>query len=722
MNQPAPDRAAILANSRGLRCIIHLDLDCFYCQVEQKRLGVPATVPLAVQQWQGLIAVNYAARAAGIQRHMTVTHARQKCPDIRFVHVATYNDTHPEPTYHANPTPKSHKVSLEPYRRASTQIFQIIARFAKSFERASIDEAYLDLTEDVVQRIVADPPRMVDETTVDFDWTVGDLGTVADANRESKTWGDYMLSVAAGITRDVRRAIWDELGFTCSAGIAHNKTLAKLCSALHKPNKQTIMRQISALDFLTDMPIAKIRSLGGKLGTQVETQLHVRTCGELRQFSLEDLQAQLDPALAHWLFNICRGICEQSVVTRSKTKSMMAAKSLRPPATSTQQLDQWLVILCGELFTRVRDDFDVYQRWPRQLVLNVRPTNGDDRSRSCAFPPRAHLLDSPDALVAKASALLAQFTNAVPCGAISLQCHGFEETDTADAMGKWMRKGNASSAAAAATIPDAPNAPFAASAPQPTGPAPPATAPAPAPTSFFASHAARISTSPPPPPPAAPTTTTAPAATAPARPQPPPPPAPSPATAPSTSSGGAWALLEKDRQQRVARSAASGGAKPKVVVGAAATTGGFALLERERQKRSGAATKQTKLSFTAGPAAAAKRKSGSVDAVATLLGSPSKSKGESSGEPDGKRRRIAFLPAESDSESNDGEGVEVGEPAKVPEVGASSSSPAHEGQDADTNEEAGMATCPRCGEPFPAPWLQEHLDWHMAADLSQIPN
>ncbi|KNE57282.1 hypothetical protein AMAG_03014 [Allomyces macrogynus ATCC 38327] len=565
MDQPALDRAAILANSRSLRCIVHIDLDCFYCQVEQKRLGVPTTVPLAVQQWQGLIAVNYAARAAGIQRHMTVTDARQKCPDIRLVHVATYNDTHPEPTYHANPTPKSHKVSLEPYRRASTQIFQIIARFAKSFERASIDEAYLDLTEDVVQRIVADPPRMVDETTVDFDWNVGELGTVAEADRESKTWGDYMLSVAAGITRDVRRAIWDELGFTCSAGIAHNKTLAKLCSALHKPNKQTIMRQILVLDFLTDMPIAKIRSLGGKLGTQVETQLNVRTCGELRQFSLEDLQAQLDPALAHWLYNICRGICEQPVVTRSKTKSMMAAKSLRPPATSTQQLDQWLAILCGEVFTRVRDDFDVYQRWPRQLVLNIRPTNGDDRSRSCAFPPRAHLLDSPDALVAKASALLAQFTNAVPCAAISLQCHGFEDADTADALGKWMRQGNAS----AATVPDAPNAPFAASASAtsaPPAPVPvpvpvPVSAPVPAPTSFFASHAARISTSPPPPPPTAPPLNSAPAV-APARPPPPPPthaPPPPPAAA-AAARGGAWALLEKDRHS--ARLAHHFGRKP----------------------------------------------------------------------------------------------------------------------------------------------------------------
>ena len=63
--------------------------DCFYCQVEQKRLGIPREVPCAVQQWAGLIAVNYAARAAGITRHMRVQEAMLKCPNLRLVHVQT---------------------------------------------------------------------------------------------------------------------------------------------------------------------------------------------------------------------------------------------------------------------------------------------------------------------------------------------------------------------------------------------------------------------------------------------------------------------------------------------------------------------------------------------------------------------------------------------------------------------------------------------------------
>ena len=57
------------ASALQRRVVIHLDLDCFYAQVEAKRLGIDGSVPLAVQQWSGLIAVNYPARHKGVKRH-----------------------------------------------------------------------------------------------------------------------------------------------------------------------------------------------------------------------------------------------------------------------------------------------------------------------------------------------------------------------------------------------------------------------------------------------------------------------------------------------------------------------------------------------------------------------------------------------------------------------------------------------------------------------------
>jgi DNA polymerase eta len=71
------------------RIIIHVDLDAFYAQVEHVRLNIPLEQPLCVQQWNGLIAVNYAARTKGIKRHCTVKEALEKCPELKLVHVAT---------------------------------------------------------------------------------------------------------------------------------------------------------------------------------------------------------------------------------------------------------------------------------------------------------------------------------------------------------------------------------------------------------------------------------------------------------------------------------------------------------------------------------------------------------------------------------------------------------------------------------------------------------
>ncbi len=71
------------------RYIALIDLDCFYAAVEHVRLGIARDVPLAVQQWENVIAVNYAARAAGVTRHERVDSIKKKCPGIRLVHVAT---------------------------------------------------------------------------------------------------------------------------------------------------------------------------------------------------------------------------------------------------------------------------------------------------------------------------------------------------------------------------------------------------------------------------------------------------------------------------------------------------------------------------------------------------------------------------------------------------------------------------------------------------------
>jgi nucleotidyltransferase/DNA polymerase involved in DNA repair len=129
------------------RVMLHVDMDAFYAQVEMRRLKLNPSRPAAVQQWGSLIAVNYPARKAGVTRHVRASEARRLCPDIQLVHVDLLDERGAlkDP---ATATQANSKVSLARYRSASHEIFAVLVRLCgeKRCEKASVDEAYLDVT------------------------------------------------------------------------------------------------------------------------------------------------------------------------------------------------------------------------------------------------------------------------------------------------------------------------------------------------------------------------------------------------------------------------------------------------------------------------------------------------------------------------------------------------------------------------------------------------
>ena len=157
-----------MSDSSGLfrsltrRIILHIDMDAFYAQVEHRRTGIPRDEPLAVQQWEGLIAVNYAARARGISRHMNVHEAKKACPELHCVHVEVISgggkgegvssakgyEQVDKLGQAAAGMRSDGKVSLGRYRSASAEVFAALQPFG-TVEKASIDEAYLDVTQEV---------------------------------------------------------------------------------------------------------------------------------------------------------------------------------------------------------------------------------------------------------------------------------------------------------------------------------------------------------------------------------------------------------------------------------------------------------------------------------------------------------------------------------------------------------------------------------------------
>lgn len=449
-----------------LRAIAHIDLDAFYAQCEMVRLGTPRDTPLAVRQWDSLIAVNYAARPSGITRMVTAAEARKLCPNIVLQHVATFREGEGGRWAYRDDSfrnIKTDKVSLDPYRAESRKIlqtmkdelhkwrveesegdiYQMTQGLSAGLEKASIDEVFIDLSPLVYCVLLRRYPElrvnMHDERkntelppppTTALEWhpeeCLIDLD-VKESEEDNPDWDDLVMLVAAEIVRAVRKAVWDNLQYTCSAGIARNKMIAKLGSACNKPNKQTLVRNRAVQNFLNGYKFTQIRMLGGKLGDQITSDFGTEQVSDLLNVTLEQLRAKLDDHTASWLYGIIRGEDRSEVSPRTQIKSMLSAKSFRPTINSIEQAEKWLHIFAADIYGRlVEDGVLENKRRPRVIALHHRVT----QMRSRQLPiPGSNVLDEK-LLFELAKTLLRQVVadgQAWPCSNLSLSVSSFEE-------------------------------------------------------------------------------------------------------------------------------------------------------------------------------------------------------------------------------------------------------------------------------------------------------
>ncbi|KAG6541300.1 hypothetical protein Mapa_017353 [Marchantia paleacea] len=368
--------------------VLHVDLDCFYAAVEHVRLGIPREVPLAVQQWDGLIAINYAARAAGITRHERVHQAIKKCPELQCVHVETIGDG----SGNVDAPNRGHaKVSLERYRQASASVFKIFRRFSDLCEKASIDEAYLDVTSRVEKMMIQGCNWDQELHRLIGNQEEGSETIVLDGPLVTFNSYDRRMLAGAIIAEKIRAAVRNELGYTCSVGIATNKLLAKIASAKNKPDKQTLVPPRAVPCLMQSMPLRKVKLLGGKLGEEMTKKWGVSTAGEAQAVPLASLVGCLGERLGNYVWNAVRGIQADKVQVKQVAKSMLAAKTFH----STKELSDvrmWLSILAEELSVRMLRDFEQNHRHPRLLQLYYR--SGDfkhsrDHTKSWSMPHAA---------------------------------------------------------------------------------------------------------------------------------------------------------------------------------------------------------------------------------------------------------------------------------------------------------------------------------------------
>ncbi|XP_039710374.1 DNA polymerase eta isoform X3 [Pteropus medius] len=201
---------------------------------------------------------------------------------------------------------------------------------------------------------------------------------------------DLQLTVGAVIVEEMRAAIERQTGFQCSAGISHNKVLAKLACGLNKPNRQTLVSHGSVPQLFSHIPISKIRNLGGKLGASVIEILGVEYMGELTQFTESQLQSHFGEKNGSWLYAMCRGIEHDPVKPRQLPKTIGCSKNFpgKTALATREQVQWWLLQLAQELEERLTKDRNDNDRVATQLAVSIR-VQGDKRlstlRRCCAL-------------------------------------------------------------------------------------------------------------------------------------------------------------------------------------------------------------------------------------------------------------------------------------------------------------------------------------------------
>ena len=268
-----PDEAA------GLRKIIHVDMDAFFASVEQRDNPELRGKPVAVGGSGGrgvVAAASYEARKFGVRSAMPSVTAKRLCPDLIFV-----------------------KHRFDAYKEASRQIRAIFEHHTPHVEPLSLDEAYLDVTEDK-------------------------LG----------------IGSATRIAELIRQEIRAKTKLTASSGVSYNKFLAKIASDQNKPDGMCVIRPGQGADFVAGLPIRRFHGVGPKAEEKMK-RLGIETGADLATKDIAFLKANFG-SFADYLYRAARGIDLRPVRAHRVRKSVGGERTFSEDISSGAALRETL--------------------------------------------------------------------------------------------------------------------------------------------------------------------------------------------------------------------------------------------------------------------------------------------------------------------------------------------------------------------------------------------
>jgi DNA polymerase-4 len=300
------------------RKIIHVDMDAFYASVEQRDNPALRGRPVAVGHGakRGVVAAaSYEARAFGVHSAMPSITAMRQCAELVFV------------------PPR-----FDVYRAVSRQIHTIFADYTALIEPLSLDEAYLDVTD----------------------------------NQRG-------LPTASATAKEIRARILQETGLTASAGISYNKFLAKLASGQRKPNGQFVITPEMGANFIASLPVAKFHGVGPVTAARMQ-RLGIETGADLRKKSLVFLQQHFGKSAA-WYLGIANGEDHRPVVADRQRKSSGSETTFERDLTVSAEIEAGVEAMVDDVWAWC----EKAQAFGRTVTVKVKFADFQQVTRSRSF-------------------------------------------------------------------------------------------------------------------------------------------------------------------------------------------------------------------------------------------------------------------------------------------------------------------------------------------------
>ncbi len=299
MSEPAPESPAI-------RRILHCDMDCFYAAVHMRDdpslEGKPVVIGGSPNGRGVVAAANYEVRRYGVHSAMPAAQAIRRCPHAVFI-----------------------KPEFSRYREESQAIFAIFRELTPVVQPASLDEAYLDVTDHLAP------------------------------------WGS-----ATAVAREIRRRVREQRRLTVSVGVGPNRLIAKIASDFDKPDGLTIVKPNRVQAFLDPLPVRRLHGVGPATEKALG-ELGITTIAELRGAEEEVLRRRFGRH-GQGLYNYSRGIDERPVRTHRERKSLGHERTYARDIVSLEEMDAQLEDLSG----RVAAGLEKREIFARTITVKVR--------------------------------------------------------------------------------------------------------------------------------------------------------------------------------------------------------------------------------------------------------------------------------------------------------------------------------------------------------------